>query len=221
MHKKETMTFDKNEVREQITCIFEENSEQALLALLKKNSFLFSDIYSRQYGIQPNFAEVPFGTKYRCDFCWLNDNSDGPEWVLVEIEKPKIILFNSSGEPSAQLNHAIEQVRSWDRYFKTNPHEKSRIFGAVARFRHVLIVGLKEDWASNPASVWKSHFNSDGNIEIRSMDTFIKSLDRFNEDPKFLSFEQYPASKSSSELSAYCNNSDYLLHWKNVFTSNA
>ncbi len=75
--------------------------------------------------------EVSFGGKYRSDFVWLNDNSDGPEWVLVEIEKPRIKLFTKKGEPSAELNHAIEQVRSWIRYFNENPSEKSRIFGAV------------------------------------------------------------------------------------------
>jgi hypothetical protein len=215
------MNFDKEKIRVKLEQILRENSERKLLALLKENSFLFSDIYSRQYGIQPNFAEVPFGTKHRCDFCWLNDNSDGPEWVLVEIEKPEITLFNKGGDPSAELNHAIEQVRAWDRYFSTNPNEKSRIFGAVSKFRYVLVVGSKEAWESNSAALWKSHFNNTNNIEIRSTDTFIKSINRFHEDPRYFSFEQYPHSWGSSKLSDYCNSYQYILHWKNVLASNA
>lgn len=214
------MTFDKAAVLQELEKILSENSEQKLLALLKENSFLFSDIYSRQYGVQPNFAEVPFGTKYRCDFCWLNDNSDGPEWVLVEVEKPNITLFTSSGDPSAQLNHAIEQVRAWDRYFSTNPNEKGRIFGAVSKFRYVLIVGSKNDWEKSSASIWRSHFNASEKIEIRSMDTFFKSINRFQENPNFISFEMYPKSKPSSELSEYCNESAYIKHWRNVLMSN-
>lgn len=80
MQENQTMVFNKEKVREELLEIIADNSERRLLALVKENSFLLFDIYSRKYGIQPNFSEVPFGRKYRCDFCWLNDNSDGPEW---------------------------------------------------------------------------------------------------------------------------------------------
>ena len=214
------MVFDKAKTKALLDGAFSNNSERELLSVLKNNSFLFSDIYTRRWGPQPNFAEIPFGRKLRCDFCWLNDNSDGPEWVLVEIEKPKMKLFKLDGDPTAELNHAIEQVRSWGRYFKTNPLEASRIFGAVSRFRFVLVVGDKEAWEGQEAAVWKSHFNSSNDIEIRSMDTFYKSLDRFIEDPNVLSFEQHPNSLSSTELSGYCNNYAYIKQWKNILTSN-
>jgi hypothetical protein len=214
------MIFDKDNTRKLLDRAFKNNSEHELLSVLKDNSFLFSDIYSRQWGVQPNFTEVSFGNRYRCDFCWLDDNSDGPEWVLVEVEKPKVQLFTAKNEPSSVLNHAIEQVRSWDRYFLMNPMEKSRIFGAVARFRFVLIVGEKSAWDGQNESVWKSHFNASGNIEIRSMNTFYKSLERYREDPNHLSFEQHPRSRNASELPKYCSEYEYLKHWKNVLTSN-
>lgn len=215
-----TTTFNKDDVRKELNRIMELNSEQGLLSLLKKNSFLFSDIFSRQYGVQPIFHEVSFGTKFRCDFCWLNDNSDGPEWVLVEVEKPKIKLFNKNDSPASQLNSAIEQVSSWSRYFNTNPNEKNRIFGAVSKFRYVLIAGLKEDWENDHALVWRNHFNSTSEIEIRSMDVFSKALYRFVEHKDFFSFEQHPTTKPPSELAGYCNSSPYLRHWKAVLTSN-
>lgn len=72
--------------------------------------------------------------KLRCDLAWLNDNSDGPEWVLMELEKPKMRIFNANGTPSSELNNAIEQVKTWQRYFNEIPSEKKRIFGAVAKF---------------------------------------------------------------------------------------
>ena len=96
----------------ELTTAFEENSEQKLLSVLKDNSFLFYELYSRKYGIQPVFREINFGGELRCDFAWLNDNSDGPEWVLVEVEKPKMKLFTQKNEPTSELNHAIEQVKS-------------------------------------------------------------------------------------------------------------
>lgn len=214
------MIFDIEATKKRFESAVRNNSEQELLAVIKENSFLLSDIYSRQYGVQPNFSEVPFGRNYRCDFCWLNDNSDGPEWVLVEVEKPKVNLFNRKGDPSADLNHAVEQVRSWDRYFATNPIEKNRIFGAVAKFRLVLVVGEGADWDERNASIWKSHFNGSENIEIRSMNTFYKALNRFKQNPDIPSFEQVPVSRKSTELSQYCNEYEYLKQWKNILSSN-
>jgi len=208
------MIFDKAKAKEDLEGAISENSEHSLLAVLKKNTFLFADIYYRQWGIQPVFSEVPFGSDYRCDFCWLNDNSDGPEWTLVEIEKPVVRLFNQNGDPSSKLNHAIEQIRSWDRYFQLNNAEKARIFGAVSKFRFVLVVGTQNEWSTKEASLWKSHFNANNNIEIRSMETFNKALRSYNEDPNNLSFEQYPKAKKSSELSAYISSNTYLDHWK-------
>ncbi len=214
------MIFDKVNAKERLDLAFSNNSELELLSVIKDNSFLFSDVYSRQWGIQPNFSEVSFGSLYRCDFCWLNDNSDGPEWVLVEIEKPKMKLFTKKWEPTAELNHAIEQVKSWDRYFQQNPAEKDRIFGSVSRFRLLLIAGSKEDWEAPEAKIWRAHHNSESKIEIRSMDTLYKSLARFKEDPSNLSFEQHPKSKRASELSNYCRDYAYLNSWKVTLDSN-
>ena len=162
--------FDADEVKNQLDIAFGNNSEVELLKIIKNNSFILEPLYSRKYGIQPNFREVPFGSELRCDFCWLNDNSDGPEWVIVEIEKPRMRLFNQKGEPSYELNHAIEQVRSWQRYFDTNPYERSKIFGAVSRFRWILVAGERDSWQeSKRAAQWRSYFNKEDRIEIRSL----------------------------------------------------
>jgi len=218
--KVEIMVFNKDITKAELENAIANNSEHQLLEVLKKNSFLFYDLYSRKFGIQPNFSEVPFGSKYRCDFCWLNDNSDGPEWVLVEIEKPDITLFKANGDPTYELNHAIEQVKSWERYFQQNPLEKSRIFGAVSRFRLILVVGTAESWQEPIAASWRAHNNSTSTIEIRSMNSFSKSLAHYNEKPENLSFEEHPKSMKSSDLSTYCRDYSYLIHWKNVLTSN-
>lgn len=110
-------TWNIDLVKKELENIFNNNSEIDLLSVLKSNSFLFYELFTRKYGIQPIFHEVPLGNNYRCDFAWLNDNTDGPEWVLVEIEKPNMQLFTKKNEPTQNLNHAIEQVRSWERYF--------------------------------------------------------------------------------------------------------
>ena len=205
------MEWDINGAEESIREAFERNSETDLLEVLRKNSFLFYDLVGRKYGVQPIFHEVRLGAKLRCDFAWVNDHSYGPEWVLVEVEKPEMELFTRKGEPTYQLNHAIEQVRSWDRYFEDNPGSKKEIFGAVHSFRFVIVGGRRQDWQKESPLKWRSHFNKRNNIEIKSVDVFLDAVDTVRDDPnEFWSFEEHPVSLKESKLTEYWQNYSYF-----------
>lgn len=210
------MEFDLAKVREQLEKARANSSERELLQLLKENSFLFSELFSRHFGIQPIFSEVSFGNNFRCDFCWLNDNSDGPEWVLVEIEKPRARLFNQNNEPSAELNHGIEQVKSWQRYFDFYPAEKRRIFGAVSKFRYILIIGEKSDWEKREASLWRA-FENQNSIEIRSMNIFDRAIENYEKIPDhYWSFEENPHVLNAKKLQTYWEEYPYIMIWREM-----
>lgn len=211
-------TWDKTKVAADLKSAFDNNSESQLLATLKENSFLFYELYSRKGGIQPVFREISFGGGLRCDYAWLNDNSDGPEWVLVEIEKPKLELFRKdNNEPTHQLNHAFEQIKSWRRYFNENPSEKRRIFGAVGRFRFILVGGDKESWAQKIASKWRIDNNGETNIEIRSSDIFLRALKILEEHPEELwSFAENPTTLPPSDLQKFWEDYKYMDTWRKI-----
>lgn len=207
--------FDTLKVKKHIDEAFVNDSEVELLEIIKKNSFLLSSLYERKWGIQPNFCEVHFGGMFRCDFCWLNDSSDGPEWVIVEIEKPNMKLFNKNGHPSAKLNGAIEQVKDWQRYFDSHPTEKRRIFGAVSRFRWILVAGNRDSWQESKAFEWRSHANKTQNIEIRSTNIFYDALQLYtNHSEGFWSFEDNPESLKASTLEDFWKNYTYITQWR-------
>lgn len=218
MTEQKSPIWDIVKIENDIINSFETNSEADLLKILKDNSFLFYELYSRKWEIQPVFREVNFGSKLRCDYAWLNDNSDGPEWILVEIEKPKMRLFNSNGKPSSELNNAIEQVKSWERYFLENPLEKKRIFGAVARFKFILVAGNKEQWNNENAIKWRNHNNSTTNIEIRSTDVFLRAIQKFKTTPKeFFSFEKNPITLEFSKLENFWRSYSYMDRMRQIF----
>lgn len=218
--EKQEIPWNTEEVRKQLKEAFEKNSETDLLKILKQNSFLFYDLFSRKWGIQPIFHEVSFG-KLRCDFLWLNDNSSGPEWVLVEIEKPKLQLFKKNGEPTSEFYHAKEQVNSWRKYFEENPQSKKEIFGAVAQFRYILVVGDKNEWNNENNSRWRiEHHKRDTVTEIRSSDVFFKALKYLEEIPEqFWSFAEKPVTRNCSELREYWMNfGNYMDTWRKIIT---
>ncbi len=210
--------WDISKVENDLQNAFSNDSETELLKVLKDNSFLFYHLYSRKGGIQPVFREISFGTKIRCDFAWLNDNSDGPEWVLMELEKPRMRIFNADGKPSSELNGAIEQVKSWQRYFHENPMEKKRIFGAVAKFRWILVAGDKSEWDKEAAMKWRSFHNSTSNIELRSTDIFNRALQDYKENPNaFWSFEEEPVTLGFAGLEDYWKGYDYMDLMRKVY----
>lgn len=219
MNREEILsTWNIEKLKSELKSCFDNNSEKELLSILKKNSFLFYELFSRKYGIQPIFREINFGGGLRCDFAWLNDNSDGPEWVLVEIEKPAMDLFRKDNhEPTQQLNHAIEQVKSWRRYFTQNPSEKRRIFGAVGRFRFIIVGGQKEDWEKDHASKWRIDQNSEYKIEIRSSDIFSRALKILVEYPDELwSFTENPQTLKHTDLENYWKSYAYMDKWRRL-----
>jgi hypothetical protein len=205
-------------VEKQLKKCFSKNSELDLLKILKDNSFLFFHLYSRRGSVQPIFREVELGSKIRCDFCWLNDNSDGPEWVLLEVEKPRMKIFTKKKKPTAELNAAIEQVRSWERYFSKRPAAKSEIFGAVAKFRYILVAGDKDSWADEDAMNWRSHNNATTEFEIRTSEVFWRAIEDFKKDPKeFWSFKKRPKTLEFKKLEDYWKGYGYMGNMRKIY----
>ena len=213
----EVLPWDLDKAEKDLLAAFATDSETDLLKILKYNSFLFYDLFNRKWGVQPVFRELNFGTEFRCDFAWLNDNSSGPEWVLLEIEKPKMKLFRADGKPTTHLNSALEQVKTWDQYFEENKGEAKRIFGAVAKFRFILVAGSGEDWQTEHAQKWRMYNHRRFHIEIRSMNTFLKSLKIIREDPKEMwSFIKNPTTLPHTQLEEYWRDYDYMDVWRKV-----
>ena len=63
------------------------------------------------YGAHQIFLKPPVLNIYRADFGILNSKN---ELVLIEIERPGMVLFRADGARSAKLETAFNQVRSWD-----------------------------------------------------------------------------------------------------------
>lgn len=205
---------DIQDIRKKLDKAFDDNSELELLRLIKEHPILLSTLYYRRFGSQPVFAEIAFGSEYKCDFLWLNDNSDGPEWTIVEIEKPKMKLFSAKHDPSASLTHAIGQLDNWRRFFERNKDTKSNLFKAVSRFRWILVAGSVKEWKLPYNAQWRADYNRNNKIEIRTSDVFYKSLDLSLQDPTmFEEFERNSPAGNSAKLKEYVEAYEYLRQW--------
>jgi hypothetical protein len=84
----------------------------------------------------------PVLTKYKADFAVLNNQK---ELLLIEIERPALRLLKKDGGVTAELQHAIDQVRSWIRELddrrEASLHSMSIKLEEVARVRGVVVAG--------------------------------------------------------------------------------
>lgn len=87
--------------------------ESSIQAFLASHVYFFNCI-ARHH--TPIFSRVKLGSNFEADFAFFDPSSFGAEWNFVEIESPTKQLFTKTGNQSAALTHAVQQVRDWKRW---------------------------------------------------------------------------------------------------------
>ncbi len=108
--------------------------EEILQSFLKEHPLL---LCPTQIRIKP---KLPIGKKVT-DFVFQEANGD---YLLVELEPSTDPLFIKSGDTSAQLNHARNQIVDWRRYIEDNLHTVQReldLPGISANPRGLVVIG--------------------------------------------------------------------------------
>jgi hypothetical protein len=99
------------------------------------------------------------------DFMWIALNSDTESPVLVEIESPGKRWFTSSGEQTANLTQALNQIAEWKAWFGVPRNVEAfkalygldRVAWCRRRFRpaYVLIYGRRAEATAKPVNTQK------------------------------------------------------------------
>lgn len=192
----------------------EDNNEEQVKLLIKQNSYLLYDIYERKMSAMPIFHDLKVGN-FNIDFTWLDDASGGPIWFLLKVGRPAIKVFDQEGHVNIELLKAIEEVKAWENYFEINPTDKKRVFGAVGSFKFKLIAGSHEEWQSEAGQKWRHQHNRTSNIEIRSYNTFSRSINDIKTSPEsFYRFNQFHSTSPAAELESFWSSYRYMDDWR-------
>lgn len=66
------------------------------------------------------------GAEFVPDFVVGERSSEGYAWQLIELESPSARMFTKKGDPTAQLSHAIRQVKEWRAWLVNNQNYAAR-----------------------------------------------------------------------------------------------
>jgi hypothetical protein len=130
---------------------------------------------------------LPSYDRHLPDFMWLSMNSDTEEPVLIEIEAPGKRWFTESGQQTAELTQALNQIAEWKAWFNV-PHNVQafkalyKLEGEAWRRRRfrpafLLIYGRRVDASATPERTEKRAF-------MLPDDTVAMTYDRLQPNPK-------------------------------------
>jgi antiviral defense system Shedu protein SduA len=159
--------------------------ERPLQAHIEDNPFVLVEHLGGGHG-RWVIPQKRLGGEFVTDFMICERDSNGNHWKAVELESPGARRFTKKGEPSAELNHAIQQIRSWRRWLTANidyarrPLDKSGLglTGITGNVKGLIIMGRRErDCPDNfdPGEVF-NQIEDESRITIHSYDWLVDSL---------------------------------------------
>ncbi|MGO9003795.1 MAG: Shedu anti-phage system protein SduA domain-containing protein [Limisphaerales bacterium] len=142
---------------------------------LATHSYFFNGIL-RMFGCSPLYSKVKLGSDYEVDFAFFDTGSFGPEWSLIEIESPTRSLFTKSGNPSAALTHAIQQVRNWQDWVHDHLEYAKKIMPQIDYPLGHIFMGRRNDLTPLSKKKMRRLLHDHRQIlRIRTLDWFVDS----------------------------------------------
>lgn len=114
-------------------------------------------------------SKVPFGSKVS-DFVVRRPNNT---YVLVEIERATCKVFQTRGqEPTAEFNHACQQIRDWQRYVRDNVHtvRNELTLEGIDQPLGALVIGRTRDIAGAEAQLRWRDMKSGNGVNVATYD---------------------------------------------------
>jgi len=92
-------------------------SENELQKHVETHPYILSQQFAHCHHV---FPKIALGNQYETDFMCLDIPSSGKEWIGVELESPQKNVITKTGRKTADLEHAIQQVRDWRSWVTDN-----------------------------------------------------------------------------------------------------
>ena len=150
-------------------------SERVIHKFLANHSYFFNRLI-RLDGSCPLYSKIELGSDYEIDFAFFDSGSNGPEWILIEIESPSKSLFTKSGNPSAHLTHAMQQIRNWQSWIQDHSDYARKPMPLIEFPLGCIFMGRRNEITQEGRKLLRRlRYECRQYLEIHSLDWFIDS----------------------------------------------
>ncbi len=120
--------------------------------------------------------------KFWTDFALVDTRN---QLLMIELERPSLKLFKGNGHPTADLNHAYEQVCDWMNEYRKHPHAVLDVLGLkseeVSAVRGAVIAGRSVGTSLEHMQRHRSK-NNFPDVEFLTLDDLAESLMQISRD---------------------------------------
>jgi hypothetical protein len=155
-----------------------DESENVLQKHLEIHPYILSQQFSHCHYV---FPKVALGNQYETDFMCLDIPSYGKEWKGIELEATNKKVVTKTGRKTAQLEHAIQQIRDWRKWITENLDYARRskdqsglgLVDISPRFDGYVIIGRRKNF-DQKFNELRTQVRQDEHIHIRSWDGIVE-----------------------------------------------
>lgn len=156
--------------------------EEELQKFLKEHSFI----------LHPSAQSIPkqkLGEDFVTDFVLVATTTQGPTYILVELERTDHKILTKDYTLTSAVNHAIKQTRDWDVWLENN---KAYIQNKLPGFEsptYMIVIGRSKDFDEKQKAYMRSYNREWKNLEIITYDDvllrFRSTIDKLKEMAKY------------------------------------
>jgi hypothetical protein len=124
----------------------EAEDESPIQAFFERNPGVLAQLVRGGHG-RWVFPEARLGSEHIPDFMICDKDSGGYHWHLIELENPNYEALTKSGQPTAKLTHAMQQIRDWRIWLRRNiQYAQSELdyLGLDDEFDATIVIGRRE-----------------------------------------------------------------------------
>lgn len=196
LQDKETLTKIVTEFR---TLLDKSGKERNILNFIrdKKAYFIIASIFKGfhyRFGHHNAFAfkEFPLPPNFVVDYLLVGKNSDGYEFIFIELENADGQITNGDGEFGTTIRKGIKQINDWDSWLESNYSSLRLVYDKYignmeqlprefheldkSRLHYVVIVGRRKDFTKKTYQLKRKLLKSD-NILLLHYDNLFDSID--------------------------------------------
>ena len=151
------------------TLIAAGSKEEELQVFLKENPFI----------LHPSAEQIPkkkLGEDLVTDFVLVETTTQGPVYILVEIERASHSILTKDLVLSGSVNHALKQTRDWDVWIEKN---KGYIQGKLQGFEtpnYMIVIGRSNTMTDKDKSYLRSYNRDWKNTTLLTYDDLLASF---------------------------------------------
>ena len=149
---------------------------ERLLEGVQDEGTLFQFLRQRPFVLHQSAESIPkqrLGEDFVTDFVLIDTTSQGPAYILVELERASHAIFTRNLELASPVIHAIKQTRDWDVWLENNKAYVQKKLPGFETPKYMIVIGRSNNFTEDHRAHMRSYNREWKNLELLTYDDVL------------------------------------------------